>query len=136
MRLSRASPRLRRAYDLISDKLARVEEELLLHFQSPIPTIDRIGSYLADGGGKRIRPALLLLSARLLDYEDGEKDVRYAAVVEFIHTATLVHDDIIDGRACAAAAPPPTPAGETTSRCCSATTSTRSPWASRSTKET
>jgi octaprenyl-diphosphate synthase len=88
--------RLKRAYDLISDKLAKVEEELLLHFRSPIPTIDRIGKYLAQGGGKRIRPALLLLSARLLDYRDGDKDVRYAAVVEFIHTATLVHDDIID----------------------------------------
>ncbi len=87
--------RLKRAYDLISDKLARVEEELLLHFRSPIPTIDRIGAYLAQGGGKRIRPALLLLSSRLLDYR-GEKDVRYAAVIEFIHTATLVHDDIID----------------------------------------
>jgi len=88
--------RLMRAYDLIADKLARVEEELLIHFRSPIPTIDRMGSYLAQGGGKRIRPALLLLSARLLDYHDGDKDVRYAAVVEFIHTATLVHDDIID----------------------------------------
>jgi len=90
--------RLRRAYDLISDKLARVEEELLLHFRSPIPTIDRIGAYLAQGGGKRIRPALLLLSAKLLDYDDhgGDKDVRYAAVIEFLHTATLVHDDIID----------------------------------------
>src|SRR5215471_4514952 len=96
MRLSKASPRMRRAYDLIADKLAQVEEELLLHFRSPIPTIDRIGSYLADGGGKRIRPALLLLSSRLLGYEEGDKDVRYAAVVEFIHTATLVHDDIID----------------------------------------
>ncbi len=90
--------RLKRAYDLISDKLARVEEELLLHFRSPIPTIDRIGAYLAQGGGKRIRPALLLLSAKLLDYDDrgGDKDVRYAAVIEFLHTATLVHDDIID----------------------------------------
>jgi octaprenyl-diphosphate synthase len=92
--------RLKRAYDLISDKLARVEEELLLHFRSPIPTIDRIGTYLAQGGGKRIRPALLLLSSRLLGYgegdHDGDKDVRYATVVEFIHTATLVHDDIID----------------------------------------
>jgi octaprenyl-diphosphate synthase len=88
--------RLRRAYDLISDKLGKVEEELLLHFRSPIPTIDRIGTYLAQGGGKRIRPALLLLSARLLDYREGDKDVRYAAVIEFIHTATLVHDDIID----------------------------------------
>jgi octaprenyl-diphosphate synthase len=88
--------RLLRAYDLIAEKLAKVEEELLIHFRSPIPTIDRMGSYLAQGGGKRIRPALLLLSARLLDYRDGDKDVRYAAVVEFIHTATLVHDDIID----------------------------------------
>ncbi len=90
--------RLLRAYDLIAEKLAKVEEELLLHFRSPIPTIDRMGSYLAQGGGKRIRPALLLLSARLLDYDkhEGDKDVRYAAVVEFIHTATLVHDDIID----------------------------------------
>src|SRR5262252_1119542 len=88
--------RLARAYDLISEKLARVEEELLLHFRSEIPTVDRIGSYLASAGGKRIRPALLLLSSRLLGYEDGDKDVRYAAVVEFIHTATLVHDDIID----------------------------------------
>jgi octaprenyl-diphosphate synthase len=70
--------RLKRAYDLIADKLARVEEELLLHFRSPIPTIDRIGAYLAQGGGKRIRPALLLLSARLLGYRDGDKDVRYA----------------------------------------------------------
>jgi octaprenyl-diphosphate synthase len=90
--------RLKKAYDLISDKLARVEEELLIHFRSPIPTIDRIGKYLAQGGGKRIRPALLLLSAKLLDYDarDGDKDVRYAAVIEFLHTATLVHDDIID----------------------------------------
>jgi octaprenyl-diphosphate synthase len=92
--------RLKRAYDLISDKLAKVEEELLIHFRSPIPTIDRIGRYLAQGGGKRIRPALLLLSAKLLDYgsdsRDGDKDVRYAAVIEFLHTATLVHDDIID----------------------------------------
>lgn len=91
------NPRLLRAYDLISEKLALVEEELLLHFRSPIPTIDRIGGHLAQGGGKRIRPALLLLSARLLGYDEmGRKDVRYATVVEFIHTATLVHDDVID----------------------------------------
>jgi len=92
-----ANPRFLRAYDLIADKLAEVEEELLVHFRSPIPTIDRIGGHLALGGGKRIRPALLLLSARLLGYEEtGRKDVRYATVVEFIHTATLVHDDVID----------------------------------------
>src|SRR5262249_20553903 len=53
------------------------------------------GDYLVEGGGKRIRPALLLLAARVLGYQ-GDRDVRYAAVIEFIHTATLVHDDIID----------------------------------------
>jgi octaprenyl-diphosphate synthase len=91
------NPRLLRAYDLISEKLALVEEELLLHFRSPIPTIDRIGGHLAQGGGKRIRPALLLLCARLLEYDEKERrDVRYATVIEFIHTATLVHDDVID----------------------------------------
>jgi octaprenyl-diphosphate synthase len=92
-----ANPRLLRAYDLISEKLALVEEELLLHFRSPIPTIDRIGGHLVQGGGKRIRPALLLLCSRLLGYDGtGRRDVRYATVVEFIHTATLVHDDVID----------------------------------------
>ena len=91
-----ANPRFARAYDLISEKLALVEKELLLHFRSSIPTIDGIGTYLASGGGKRLRPALLLLSSRLLEYDEGDKDVRYAAVIEFIHTATLVHDDIID----------------------------------------
>jgi octaprenyl-diphosphate synthase len=97
MSSSRANPRFLRAYDLIAEKLAQVEEELLIHFRSPIPTIDRIGGHLAQGGGKRIRPALLLLSARLLGHEESDrKDVRYAAVVEFIHTATLVHDDVID----------------------------------------
>ena len=91
------NPRLLRAYDLIAPKLALVEEELLVNFRSPIPTIDRIGGHLAQGGGKRIRPALLLLSARLLGYDEkGNRDVRYATVVEFIHTATLVHDDVID----------------------------------------
>ena len=68
-------------------------EEVIKKVTSPA---NRIGTYLASGGGKRIRPALLLLSARLLDYEEEEKDVRYATVVEFIHTATLVHDDVID----------------------------------------
>jgi octaprenyl-diphosphate synthase len=79
----------------IEAKLKRVEAELLARTRSPIPTISMIGDYLVEGGGKRIRPALLLLGASLLGYE-GERDVRYAAVIEFIHTATLVHDDIID----------------------------------------
>ena len=87
---------LRRSYDLISGKLAEVESELMRLCDSPVATISKIGDYLRSGGGKRIRPALLLLSAKLLGYEEGAADIRYAAVVEFIHAATLVHDDIID----------------------------------------
>jgi octaprenyl-diphosphate synthase len=88
--------RLVRALSLVEGKLRLVEEELERRARSEVPTISLIGEYLVDGGGKRIRPALLLLASRLLGYQ-GTVDVKYAAVLELIHTATLVHDDIIDG---------------------------------------
>ncbi|HYN40255.1 MAG TPA: polyprenyl synthetase family protein, partial [Thermoanaerobaculia bacterium] len=88
--------RLVRALSLVEEKLRGVEDELERRTRSDVPTISLIGGYLVDGGGKRIRPALLLLASRLLGYE-GTTDVKYAAVLELIHTATLVHDDIIDG---------------------------------------
>ncbi len=88
--------RLVRALSLVEGKLRDVEDELERRTRSEVPTISLIGEYLVDGGGKRIRPALLLLTSRLLGYT-GSIDVKYAAVLELIHTATLVHDDIIDG---------------------------------------
>ena len=87
--------RLLAALGLVEGKLKQVEAELELRTRSAVPTIALIGDYLVEGGGKRIRPALLLLCARLLGYQ-GRRDVLYATVIEFIHTATLVHDDIID----------------------------------------
>jgi octaprenyl-diphosphate synthase len=72
-----------------------VEEELRRNFRSKITTIADVGDHILGGGGKRLRPALLLLVSKMLRY-DGYRDVVYGAVVEFIHTATLVHDDIID----------------------------------------
>ena len=84
-----------RLLDLIAPKLELVEEELRRHFRSQITTIADVGEHILAGGGKRLRPALLLLVAQMLRY-DGYRDVTYGAVVEFIHTATLVHDDIID----------------------------------------
>src|SRR5512138_971026 len=72
-----------------------VDEELRRNFQSKIKTIGEVGEHILAGGGKRLRPALLLLVSKMLHYE-GHRDVVYGAVVEFIHTATLVHDDIID----------------------------------------
>lgn len=84
-----------RLLDLVAPKLQLVEEELHRNFQSKIKTIDDVGGHILGGGGKRLRPALLLLVSKMLRY-DGYRDVVYAAVIEFIHTATLIHDDIID----------------------------------------
>lgn len=90
-----APSRTDRLLEPIADKLQLVEEELRRNFESRIHTISEVGEHILGGGGKRLRPVLLLLASKLLQYE-GYRDVTYAAVVEFIHTATLVHDDIID----------------------------------------
>ncbi|MGA8764688.1 MAG: polyprenyl synthetase family protein [Candidatus Sulfotelmatobacter sp.] len=82
-------------FDLLREELAALEDEFGQDTISGVHAITEIGEHLRAGGGKRIRPALLLLSARLFDYQ-GLGAVRLAAVVEIIHTATLVHDDIID----------------------------------------
>jgi octaprenyl-diphosphate synthase len=84
-----------RLLDLVAPKIELVEEELRRNFQSGIKTIADVGEHILGGGGKRLRPALLLLVSRMLRY-DGKRDITYAAVIELIHTATLVHDDIID----------------------------------------
>ncbi len=82
-------------FELLRDDLEAVEREFGRDTVSAVPAITDIGEYLRQGGGKRIRPALLLLSAKLMDYR-GRGAIRLGAVVEMIHTATLVHDDIID----------------------------------------
>jgi octaprenyl-diphosphate synthase len=85
----------REVFDLLRDDLAALEGEFGRDTVAGVQAITEIGEYLRAGGGKRIRPALLLLSAKLFDYQ-GRGAVRLGAVVEIIHTATLVHDDIID----------------------------------------
>ncbi len=80
---------------LVADKLDQVEQECRRNLRSDVGVIDEAGRYIADGGGKRVRPILLLLSSQLCGYR-GDRDVLFASVFEFIHTATLVHDDIID----------------------------------------
>src|SRR3954470_21417135 len=82
-------------YELIAPELSRVEEELRGYTRSDITPISEIGEYLLNAGGKRIRPALLLLTSKMLG-EVSPTNIRLATVVEFIHNATLVHDDIID----------------------------------------
>ena len=82
-------------FDLLHEDLAALEEEFGQDTVSGVRAITEIGEYLRAGGGKRIRPALLFLSSKLFDYR-GNGAVKLGAVVEIIHTATLVHDDIID----------------------------------------
>lgn len=82
-------------FDLVRDDLALVERELASESTAAFEPVSEICSYLLGGGGKRLRPALLLLSARYAGYR-GESAVRLAAVVELIHSATLIHDDVID----------------------------------------
>ncbi len=81
--------------DLLRDDLAAIELEFAEQSHSPVAVITDIAEYLIAGGGKRIRPLLLLLSAKALDCESHAR-IRLGAVVEMLHTATLVHDDIID----------------------------------------
>src|SRR6202047_4638624 len=82
-------------FELLRDDLAAIEREFGRDTVADVTAITEIGEYLRGGGGKRIRPALLLLAAKLFNYK-GRGAVKLGAVVEIIHTATLVHDDIID----------------------------------------
>jgi octaprenyl-diphosphate synthase len=92
---SPATSNAKEVFELLRDDLAAIEREFGRDTVSTVRAITDIGEHLRAGGGKRIRPALLLLSAKLFRH-DERSAVRLGAVVEIIHTATLVHDDIID----------------------------------------
>ncbi|MDY0300485.1 MAG: polyprenyl synthetase family protein [Trichlorobacter sp.] len=83
------------ALDLIGNDLKQVEEQFKIDLESDVPLIRKVGEYVLASGGKRIRPAMLLLAAQLCDYH-GKQAIPLASVIEFIHTATLLHDDVVD----------------------------------------
>jgi len=83
-------------FELVRDDLALVEQEIAAQNDAALEPVAEIASYLREGGGKRLRPALLLLAAGASGYR-GPGAIRMGAVVEMIHSATLVHDDVIDG---------------------------------------
>jgi octaprenyl-diphosphate synthase len=91
----KSSLALSQIFDPIRADLEKVDSEFGRQVQSQVDLIPKIGRYIQTSGGKRMRPAVLLMAARLAGY-GGDRAVLFAAVVEFIHTATLVHDDIID----------------------------------------
>ncbi len=81
---------------LLKDELATVERSLKEHAGSSVAVIPIISGYLSNGGGKRLRPILVLITARLCGYNEGGGDITHSTVVEYIHAATLLHDDVVD----------------------------------------
>ncbi len=80
---------------LISTDMDKVNSLIEASLYSEVGLIDQLGHYIINSGGKRLRPAVVLLSAGLFSYE-GEQHINLAAIIEFIHTATLLHDDVVD----------------------------------------
>jgi octaprenyl-diphosphate synthase len=79
----------------VAEDVKAVDALILRRLRSDVVLINQIGSYIVNSGGKRLRPLSVLLSARACGY-DGSQHIDLAAVVEFIHTATLLHDDVVD----------------------------------------
>ena len=80
---------------VVSDELDAVNAVIIEQLRSDVEMVENVGQYIVDAGGKRLRPMLVLLAARAIDAA-GPEQVKFAAVVEFIHTATLLHDDVVD----------------------------------------
>lgn len=80
---------------MVADELRATDQTILQQLSSDVVLINQIGHYIVSSGGKRLRPLLLLLVAKALGYQ-GRHHITLAAVIEFIHTATLLHDDVVD----------------------------------------
>ena len=83
---------------LASDDMEAVNRLISMSLESDVPLVSQVSEYIVMSGGKRLRPLIVLLAARALGYS-GEQHIRAAAIVEFIHTATLLHDDVVDASA-------------------------------------
>ncbi|HHZ6806069.1 TPA: octaprenyl diphosphate synthase [Morganella morganii] len=80
---------------LTADDMTAVNQKIQKQLTSDVSLINQLGYYIISGGGKRIRPMIAVLTGRALGY-DGDKHIQVAALIEFIHTATLLHDDVVD----------------------------------------
>lgn len=86
---------LAQLHDFVATDMQKVNEVILSHLQSDVALIPQLAEHVIKAGGKRLRPLLTLASAKLCGYE-GDRHIKLAACVEFIHTATLLHDDVVD----------------------------------------
>jgi len=84
-----------RIYDTVADDFSRVNDLIIKRLASDVPLVEKIAQYIIESGGKRLRPLLVLLSSQAVGYK-GDDHLKLAAVIEFLHTATLLHDDVVD----------------------------------------
>ncbi len=84
-------------FSAIQEKMARFDKQLPASVRCGVDSIDRVAEYALQAGGKRLRPAVLLLVSQMLGEDVDDRDIRYAVILEMLHMATLVHDDVIDG---------------------------------------
>ncbi|MBT7614755.1 MAG: polyprenyl synthetase family protein, partial [Rhodospirillaceae bacterium] len=84
-----------RLRDLVANDLNGVNQVIVDHLQSSVSLIPQLAGHLVASGGKRLRPIMTLTTARMCNYQ-GQRHINLAACVEFIHTATLLHDDVVD----------------------------------------
>lgn len=80
---------------VVEPQFEAVNDYIINHLGSNVPLVEKIGHYIVESGGKRIRPLLVLLAANAAGYQ-GQNHISLAAIIEFIHTATLLHDDVVD----------------------------------------
>ena len=84
-------------YQVVEGDFQQVNELILQQLQSNVPMVEKIGQHIIESGGKRMRPLLVLLAAKSLDYSDPKNNhALLAGIIEFLHTATLLHDDVVD----------------------------------------
>ncbi|KAA1171679.1 octaprenyl diphosphate synthase [Marinobacter salinexigens] len=86
---------VQRINETVADDFSRVNDLILKRLASDVPLVEKIAEYIIESGGKRLRPLLVLLSSKALGY-DKDDHLKLAAVIEFLHTATLLHDDVVD----------------------------------------
>ena len=86
---------IQEVFDLVKDDLKQMEDSFKQNISSSVYLVSKVSEYILNSGGKRFRPLVLLLAARLCEYK-GDRHIPMASVMEFIHTATLLHDDVVD----------------------------------------
>jgi len=93
----RKSPSLEPLQTLCTDDMGQVDREIVVRMRSPVALIPELANHLVGAGGKRLRPLLTVAAARLCGYSEGsDRHIKLATCVEFIHSATLLHDDVVD----------------------------------------